>query len=64
MRTIPSIAMAAILAASVILAGCGQQVIVLDTDRYTPQDPIVGPLPGDPKGDSLIWHPNPLMPRC
>jgi len=54
-RAISSIAMAAILAASVILAGCGQKVIVLNTDRYTPQDSIQGPLPGDPQGDSLFF---------
>ena len=54
MRAIPSIAMAVILVASVILAGCGQKLIVLDTDRYTPQDPILGPLPGDPQGDYIF----------
>ena len=50
------IAMVILLAALVILVGCGQQVLVLDTDRYTPQDPILGALPGDPQGDSILWH--------
>jgi len=43
----------AIIFATIILSGCGRQLIVLATDRYTPQDEIEGPIPGDPNGDSI-----------
>ena len=39
---------------AVLLAGCGQEILVFDGTRYAPQDSTHGPIPGDPDGDRLI----------
>ncbi len=51
----PTIKIISFVFVLLIITGCGQRILVFDTDRYTPQDPIPGLLPGDPQGDAMVF---------
>ncbi|MEM7123237.1 MAG: hypothetical protein AAF563_18290 [Pseudomonadota bacterium] len=54
MLIVSSVKRIIVVLVAVLLAGCGQEILVFDGTRYTPEDSTDGPIPGDPDGDQII----------